>query len=152
MNRVFVLDNQRNPLMPFMPARARKLLKRGKAARGQAIRDALNKWERKCAYCGRVGVPLEIEHIVARSRGGSNRAGNLTFSCRSCNEAKGRMEASEFLKGRPGATSPAPRPTDAAAVNATHYAVGDAIKGMGLPTDVPDPIAANHMTILSKHE
>ncbi len=32
MNRVFVLDNQRNPLMPCMPARARKLLKRGKAA------------------------------------------------------------------------------------------------------------------------
>jgi len=32
MNRVFILDSQKNPLMPRMPARARKLLKREKAA------------------------------------------------------------------------------------------------------------------------
>ncbi|WP_174521163.1 RRXRR domain-containing protein, partial [Alicyclobacillus kakegawensis] len=31
-NRVFVLDNHRNPLMPCHPARARQLLKKGKAA------------------------------------------------------------------------------------------------------------------------
>ena len=107
---------------------------------GYELREyLLEKWERKCAYCGRVGVPLEIEHIVVRSRGGSNRAGNLTLSCRPCNEAKGRMEAREFLKGRPErlarllAQAKAPL-RDAAAVNATRYAVGDAIKGMGLPT------------------
>ena len=107
---------------------------------GYELREyLLEKWERTCAYCGRVGVPLEIEHIVARSRGGSNRAGNLTLSCRPCNEAKGRMEAREFLKGRPErlarllAQAKAPL-RDAAAVNATRYAVGDAIKGMGLPT------------------
>jgi hypothetical protein len=32
MQRVFVLDNQKKPLMPCSPARARKLLKAGKAA------------------------------------------------------------------------------------------------------------------------
>ena len=107
---------------------------------GYELREyLLEKWERKCAYCGRVGVPLEIEHIVVRSRGGSNRAGNLTLSCRPCNETKGRMEAREFLKGRPErlarllAQAKAPL-RDAAAVNVTRYAVGDAIKGMGLPT------------------
>ncbi len=107
---------------------------------GYELREyLLEKWERKCAYCGRVGVPLEIEHIVVRSRGGSNRAGNLTLSCRPCDEAKGRMEAREFLKGRPErlarllAQAKAPL-RDAAAVNATRYAVGDAVKGMGLPT------------------
>ncbi|WP_083517091.1 RRXRR domain-containing protein [Alicyclobacillus shizuokensis] len=31
-NRVFVLDNHRNPLMPCHPARARQLLKKSKAA------------------------------------------------------------------------------------------------------------------------
>ena len=49
--------------MPRMPARARKLLKRGKAARGQAIRDALNKWERKCALLrGSRGSPGDRAH------------------------------------------------------------------------------------------
>ncbi len=49
------------------------------------------------------------------------------------------MEAREFLKGRPErlarllAQAKAPL-RDAAAVNVTRYAVGDAIKGMGLPT------------------
>lgn len=32
MNRVFVLTNTKQPLMPCSPARARKLLKKGRAA------------------------------------------------------------------------------------------------------------------------
>jgi len=32
MQRVFVLDHNKQPLMPCHPARARKLLKKGKAA------------------------------------------------------------------------------------------------------------------------
>ncbi|CCQ59545.1 Paclitaxel/taxanoid biosynthesis susceptibility protein TS1 (Fragment) [Crocosphaera watsonii WH 0402] len=27
----------------------------------------LEKWQRKCAYCGIENVPLEIEHIVPKS-------------------------------------------------------------------------------------
>jgi hypothetical protein len=48
------------------------------------------------------------------------------------------MEAREFLKGRPErlarllAQTKAPL-RDAAAINATRYAVGSSIKGMGLP-------------------
>ncbi|GAW94357.1 hypothetical protein KKC1_34630, partial [Calderihabitans maritimus] len=33
----------------------------------------LEKWGHKCAYCGRESVPLEIEHIIPRCRGGSDR-------------------------------------------------------------------------------
>ncbi len=28
------------------------------------------KWGRTCAYCGKEGVPLQVEHIVPRARGG----------------------------------------------------------------------------------
>jgi 5-methylcytosine-specific restriction endonuclease McrA len=41
----------------------------------------LEKWDRQCAYCGAKNVPLEIEHIQASSKGGSNRVSNLTLAC-----------------------------------------------------------------------
>jgi 5-methylcytosine-specific restriction endonuclease McrA len=41
---------------------------------GYELREyLLEKWNRTCAYCGKTEVPLQIEHIVARSKGGSNR-------------------------------------------------------------------------------
>jgi 5-methylcytosine-specific restriction endonuclease McrA len=49
----------------------------------------LEKWGRKCAYCDQEGVPLEVEHMVPRSKGGSNRVSNLTLACNSCNLEKG---------------------------------------------------------------
>jgi len=45
----------------------------------------LEKFNRKCVYCGKEDLPLEVEHIVAESRGGSDRVDNLTISCHDCN-------------------------------------------------------------------
>ncbi|WP_445313770.1 HNH endonuclease [Microcoleus vaginatus] len=44
----------------------------------------------KCAYCSVENVPFEIEHILAKSKGGSNRVTNLCLclSCHSCNQGK----------------------------------------------------------------
>ncbi|MHA2231047.1 MAG: RNA-guided endonuclease IscB, partial [Candidatus Hodarchaeales archaeon] len=57
---------------------------------GYKIREyLLHKWGRKCAYCGKTKLPLEVEHIIPKSRGGSNRPANLTISCRNCNQKKG---------------------------------------------------------------
>jgi len=30
----------------------------------------LTKWQRKCAYCQAAGIPLQVEHLVPRGRGG----------------------------------------------------------------------------------
>ena len=52
---------------------------------GYEVREyLLHKWGRKCAYCGTQNSPLEIEHILPKSRGGSDRVSNLTLSCRKC--------------------------------------------------------------------
>ena len=64
---------------------------------GYEIREyLLEKYRRKCAYCGKTGVPLEVEHIVPRSRRGSNRVSNLAISCHKCNQKKGNKTAEEF--------------------------------------------------------
>lgn len=50
-----------------------------------------------CLYCGEV-MPnrLEVDHIVPRSRGGSNTPSNLVAACHDCNQEKGNMTAEEF--------------------------------------------------------
>jgi hypothetical protein len=73
----------------------------------------LDKWGRKCAYCGKTDVPLEVEHIVPKSRGGTDRVSNLTIACRACNVKKGDQIAEEF--GYPTLQQQAKQPLKAAA-------------------------------------
>jgi 5-methylcytosine-specific restriction endonuclease McrA len=56
----------------------------------------LEKWNYKCAYCGVNAKKLEIEHVVPRSRGGSDSIGNLVLACHKCNQNKGNKTAKEF--------------------------------------------------------
>ncbi|KAI9130149.1 RNA-guided endonuclease IscB [Acaryochloris sp. CCMEE 5410] len=101
----------------------------------------LEKWGRQCAYCGQEDTPLEVEHIVSRSKGGSNRVSNLTIACVSCNQKKSNRSIEDFLSGKPDllkrikAQAKAPL-KDAAAVNATRWKLFKALKEMGLPVSV----------------
>jgi len=61
----------------------------------------LDKWGRKCAYCDKVDVPLQIEHVVPKIKGGTNRISNLTLACESCNQKKGALSIETFLKDKP---------------------------------------------------
>jgi hypothetical protein len=64
---------------------------------GYELREyLLEKWQRTCVYCGNKDVPFQIEHILPKSRGGSDRASNLTLACEPCNVRKGRQTAEEF--------------------------------------------------------
>ncbi len=59
---------------------------------GYEVREyLLEKFKRQCAYCHVTNMPLQVEHIVPRSRGGSDRVSNLTLACEPCNTAKGTM-------------------------------------------------------------
>lgn len=64
---------------------------------GYEVREyLLEKFKRTCAYCEKTDIPLEIEHIIPKSRGGSDRVSNLTISCHKCNQKKGDKTAEEF--------------------------------------------------------
>jgi 5-methylcytosine-specific restriction endonuclease McrA len=108
---------------------------------GYEIREALlEKWGRCCAYCGVVDVPLQVEHIVPRARGGSNRFSNLTLACEPCNQKKGARLVDEFLAGSPAVLArikaATHRPLNAAAaVNSTRWALFEALKRTGLPVE-----------------
>ena len=101
----------------------------------------LQKWNRKCAYCGVENVPFEIEHILARSKGGSNRVKNLCLSCHSCNQAKGNKPVEEFLKKKPEVLKRVMAQAkaslkDAASVNATRWELYRRFQSTGLSPEV----------------
>jgi len=92
---------------------------------GYQVREyLLEKWKRECTYCGKKDIPLQIEHIYPKSKGGSNRVSNLCIACEKCNQKKDNKPVEEFLKKKPDLLkkiqSQAKKPLkDAAAVNAT---------------------------------
>jgi 5-methylcytosine-specific restriction endonuclease McrA len=109
---------------------------------GYEVREyLLEKWDRKCAYCGAENVPFEIDHIHPRSKGGSDRVSNLTLACRPCNQRKGHLPVEQFLAKHPErirkilAQAKAPL-RDAAAVNSTRWALYQRLKAMGLDVEV----------------
>lgn len=107
---------------------------------GYEIREyLLEKFNRTCVYCGKKNVPLEIEHVVPKSKGGTNRVSNLVIACHGCNQAKSNLSVEQFLKGKPEVlkrlkTQLKKSLKDAAAINVIRYAIGDVLKNSGLPT------------------
>jgi len=102
---------------------------------GYEVREyVLEKWGRSCVYCGATDVPLEVEHIVPKSRGGSNRVSNLTLACHDCNQEKGNRTAEEY--GFPQIQEQAKKPLkDAAMMNATRWRLYERLRAMDLSVE-----------------
>lgn len=105
---------------------------------GYELREyLLEKWGRKCAYCGIENVPLQVEHIEPRAQGGSNRESNLTLACRCCNEKKAALPLEVFLAKKPALIQQIRAHTklslrDAAAVNTTRWVLFSSLQQTGL--------------------
>ncbi|MFD0359279.1 RNA-guided endonuclease IscB [Streptomyces sp. NPDC127110] len=106
---------------------------------GSEIREfLLAKWTRSCAYCGTTGLPLNIEHVRPRGRGGSDRVSNLVLACIPCNRTKGALRVEEFLKDQPArlerVIAQLRRPLqDVAAMNATRIQLVETLAALDLP-------------------
>jgi 5-methylcytosine-specific restriction endonuclease McrA len=107
----------------------------------EARQYLLEKWRRTCVYCGATSIPLQIEHVVPKSRGGSDRISNLVLACEACNLKKGNQDVRVFLAKYPkrlerlltGLKTPLQA---AAAVNTTRLAICEELKATGLPIEV----------------
>ena len=101
--------------------------------KGYEVREyLLEKFGRKCAYCGKENIPgLEVEHIIPKARNGSNRVSNLTIACQKCNKRKGTQTAKEF--GHPEIQKQAKKPLkDATAINSTRREIYRRLQATGL--------------------
>lgn len=52
-------------------------------------RNILKRDGHKCAYCGRGDLPLTIDHVIPKSKGGDDSWENLVAACLPCNNKKG---------------------------------------------------------------
>ena len=97
----------------------------------------LTKYNYKCVYCDAKDVIFEQDHVVPKSRGGSNRISNLVLACVKCNQAKSSKSLDEFVKDpkrlhRIKSQLLVPL-KDMAAVNATRNALGELLLKIGCP-------------------
>ena len=102
---------------------------------GYEVREyLLEKWNRTCVYCNKKDIPLEVEHIIPKSRGGSGRVSNLTISCKKCNQKKGNKTAEEF--GYPHIGKAAKKSLkEAAYMNSTRWALYNILSNKGYNID-----------------
>ena len=70
---------------------------------GQATMSGTNReWQREqelpkeCVFCGDRGN-LQIDHLIPRSRGGTDSADNTVWSCQTCNASRGDQGVFQWL-------------------------------------------------------
>jgi 5-methylcytosine-specific restriction endonuclease McrA len=107
---------------------------RGELASFELRQYVLAKFRYRCVYCHKTDIPLELDHLLPRSRLGPTRSSNLAPACRPCNQKKGNRTAAEF--GFPEVEAQAKAPLrDAAAMNASRWALFHRLEAVGLPLE-----------------
>jgi len=52
-------------------------------------KNILKRDQHQCQYCGRRSVPMTIDHVIPKERGGKDTWDNLVCCCHDCNRKKG---------------------------------------------------------------
>ncbi len=53
-----------------------------------------SKTDGRCFYCGDIGA--DIDHVIPKSKGGTNDISNLVIACKSCNRSKKDKSLDDF--------------------------------------------------------
>lgn len=53
----------------------------------------------RCVYCKELAERLTLDHLIARSAGGTNVSENLLTACMDCNRKRGNTPVCEFING-----------------------------------------------------
>lgn len=108
---------------------------------GYDVREyILQKYNRTCVYCDATNVLFEIDHVIPRSRGGSDRVSNLVLACVKCNKAKDNIFIEHFVTSKTRLAKIKSQLTmplkDAATVNTTRNAIMRELSSIGLPVEI----------------
>ena len=121
-----------------------KQYQQGELAGWQVRSYVFHRDGRRCTYCGTARAErYELDHIIPRSRGGTNRVSNLVASCHGCNVAKGNMSVEDFLADKPARLAAIGRIrrgrlADASQMNIIVPALIGRVEQMGLPVSTHD--------------
>ena len=77
------------------------MAKKGTKVNPQVKLNVIRKFNFMCMYCNTTGSQknfLTIDHVFPRALGGSNAQENLACCCKNCNEKKGKLLLTTFLK------------------------------------------------------
>jgi 5-methylcytosine-specific restriction endonuclease McrA len=58
-------------------------------------KNVLKRDNHRCQYCGRTSVPLTLDHVLPKQRGGRDTWENLVAACHPCNVKKGNQTPAE---------------------------------------------------------
>lgn len=81
-------------------ARVYRGLQAGDMERQSIYRNEREKLSHKdeCAYCGVTDALLTLDHLFAKSRGGSDSGDNLVYCCQKCNSSKHNRDYFEWIR------------------------------------------------------
>jgi hypothetical protein len=92
-----------------------------------------------CAYCDAQNVPLNLDHVTPKAKGGSNRVSNLVPACIKCNSTKSDTLVEIFVKDKTRLNKILAQTKKSlagtAAVNSSRSALEKMLVSTGLPVE-----------------
>ena len=101
ISRVLLESCKFDPRLMWDPTVSGKEYQESERGKMQVREYVLQRDERTCQYCGTDEGRIEVDHVVPRSKNGSDRVSNLVTSCRRCNRKKDNRSLAEFLQDDP---------------------------------------------------
>ena len=123
--------------------------KRGELFGFEVREYLLQKYNWTCIYCGAKGVPLQVEHVIPKSKGGTNRVSNLVIACEKCNRKKGSYTIEYFLRDNINLLNNIKAGcklslTDASAINSTKVELLRKLQRTELPVELSTGVVTSY--------
>ena len=146
ISKVLLESCKFDPRLMWDPTASGKEYQESERGRMQVREYVLQRDGRTCQYCGTRKGRIEVDHVVPRSKNGSDRVSNLVTSCRRCNQKKDNRSLAEFLKRKPARLKKIEAQLRRSLSSASHmnylmHLLRRGLEGMGTPVEESDAIS-----------